>query len=103
MLEPRGTLRPEMDPPMACTANCNEIFFHIASQSATRLPMMNLEVFRISASLASPAIAFEHSLAQLSIEVPVQAKPWLSWDPSIHAVVGIRSKNSCRCEFGSSR
>ena len=39
---------------------------------------MDLEVFRISASLASPAIAVEYLLAKRAIGIPVQAKPGLS-------------------------
>ena len=39
--------------------------------------MMNLEIFRPAALLASPAITLEHSLAKHLIEVPVQAKPRL--------------------------
>ena len=53
-----------MDFSMASTAKRNEIFFHIASQMASRLHMMNLEIFGTSASLASPAIALEHLLAK---------------------------------------
>ena len=63
---------------MAGTAKSDEIFFHIASQSASRLDMMDLEIFRTSASLASPAIALEHLLAKPPIGIPVQAKSGLS-------------------------
>ena len=65
---------------MACTAKGDEIFFHIASQMASRLHVMDLEIFGTSASLASPAIALEHLLAKPPIGIPVQAKPGLSWD-----------------------
>ena len=57
LLEPRGTLGPEMNPQMAFTANCNEIFFHIASQTTSLLHVMNLQIFETSALLASPAVA----------------------------------------------
>jgi hypothetical protein len=65
--------------------------------------VMNLEIFGTSASLASPAITLEYLLAKLLIGIPVQAKPGLSWDGWIHDAFGIRSKNSCCWEFGSSR
>jgi hypothetical protein len=94
--EPRRIFGSEMDFSMTYTAHGDEIFFRIASQMAARLPVMDLEIFGNSTSLAAPAIAFEHSLAQLSIEVPVQAKPGLSWDGWIHDAFGIRSKNSWR-------
>jgi hypothetical protein len=62
-----------MDSPMACTANCNEIFFHIASQTTSLLHVMNLQIFRTSASLASPTIAVEYLVANPLIGIPVQA------------------------------
>jgi hypothetical protein len=65
---------------MACTANGDEIFFHIASQKASRVNMMDLEIFGTSASLTSPAIAFEHLLAKPPIGIRVQSKPRLSRD-----------------------
>ena len=64
-----------MDFSMAYAAKGDEIFFHIASQMAARLHVMDLEIFGTSASLASPAIALEHLLAKRPIGIPVQAKP----------------------------
>jgi hypothetical protein len=88
---------------MAPTAKGDEIFFHIASQKASRLHVMNLQLFGTSASLAAPAIAPEHLPAEPPIGIPVQATFGLSWDWWIHDAFGIRSKNSCCWEFGSSR
>jgi hypothetical protein len=42
-----------MDFSMAPTAKGDQIFFHIASQKASRLNVMDLEIFRTSTSLAS--------------------------------------------------
>jgi hypothetical protein len=69
-----------MDLPMAGTAKSDEVFFHITSQMASRLPMMDLEIFRTSASLAPPAIACEHLLAKPLVRILVQSNPWLSRD-----------------------
>ena len=52
---------------MADAAKGDEIFFHVASQKASRLNVMDLEIFGTSASLASPAIALEHLLPEPSI------------------------------------
>ena len=49
-----------MDLPMAWTAKGDEVFFHITSQMAARLNVMDLKIFGTSASLASPAIALEN-------------------------------------------
>ena len=88
---------------MTGTAKGDEIFFHIPSQLAARLHMMNLQICGTSASLASPTIALEHLLAKPSIRVPVQAKSGFSGDGRFHDAFGIRSNNSWRWEFGSSR
>jgi hypothetical protein len=75
---PRGPDRSgvgsEVDLPMAYTAKGDEIFFHIPSQQAARLHMMDLEIFGASASLAAPAIAFEYLPAEAPISIMVQAK-----------------------------
>ena len=69
-----GTFGSDMDIPMAYTAKRYEIFFHIVSQTTPLLDVMDLEIFRTSASLASPAIAFEYLLPEVPIIIVVQAK-----------------------------
>jgi hypothetical protein len=61
----------EMDLPVACTAKGDEIFFHIVSQQASRLHVMDLEIFGTSAALASPATAVEYLLAKSLIGILV--------------------------------
>ena len=51
-----------MDFSMAHAAKGDEIFFHICSQKASRLHVMDLEIFGTSASLTAPTITFEHLL-----------------------------------------
>ena len=53
----------------------NEIFFHIVSQMASRLKVMDLEIFGTSASLASPTIALKHLPTKPPVRIPGQAKP----------------------------
>lgn len=60
---------------MAWIAQGNEIFFHVASQKASWLPMMNLKIFRPSAYLASPAVAFKHLLTKSPVRTRVQSNP----------------------------
>jgi hypothetical protein len=70
-VEPCKSLGTEMDFSMAPTAKGDEIFFHIPSQKAARLHVMNLKIFGTSASLAAPAIAVEYLLAKPLIGIPV--------------------------------
>jgi len=79
-LELHGSLGTEMDLPMAGTAKGDEVFFHIASQKTSRLPMMDLEMSGNSASLASPPFPCEHLLAEPLVRIPVQSNPRLSRD-----------------------
>jgi hypothetical protein len=60
-VEPCKSLGTEMDFSMAPTAKGDQIFFHIASQKASRLNVMDLEIFRTSTSLASEG----RSMAQI--------------------------------------
>jgi hypothetical protein len=60
-----------MDFSMADTAKGYEIFFHIRSELAALLHMMNLQICRTPASLASPAVALENLLAEPPIGIPV--------------------------------
>jgi hypothetical protein len=101
--EPRQRLEMEMNSLVARTAERDEIFFHIPSQLAARLHMMNLQILGTSASLALPAIAVNNPLTKSPTGTRIQAKPGLSWDWWIHEAFGIRNRNSCRWEFGSSR
>jgi len=68
----------EMDSPMTCTAKGDEILFHIASQKTAGPPMMDFEMVRTPASLASPAIALEHLLAKPLVRLGIQSQPRLS-------------------------
>jgi hypothetical protein len=78
-LTPRGSFGTDMDIPMADTAKGDQIFFHIPSQTTARLPMMNLQIFGTSTSLAAPAIALEHLPPEGPISIVVQAKPGMFW------------------------
>ncbi len=85
-----------MDLPMAGRAKGDEVCFRIATQTASRLDVMDLEIFRTSTSLTAPAIAFEHLLPEATISTLAQAKPGMSWAGCFHDAFGIRCKNSCR-------
>ena len=82
--------------PMTYTANGDEVCFRITPQKASRLDVMDLEIFRTSTSLTAPAIAFEHLLPEATISTLAQAKPGMSWAGCFHDAFGIRCKNSCR-------
>jgi hypothetical protein len=81
---------------MTHTAKGDEVCFRIATQKASRLDLMDLEIFGTSASLTAPTIAFEHLLPEASIRSLIQAKPGMSWDGWFHDAFGIRDRNSCR-------
>jgi hypothetical protein len=45
---------------MTAGAECNQILRHIPAKSASRRNVMNLQVLRGAAVLASPTISFQH-------------------------------------------
>ena len=67
----------EMDLPMTCTAQGDQICFNIASEQTSPLYMMDLQVFRASTLLASPAVTFEHMPTKVTIGLLVESKPRL--------------------------
>jgi hypothetical protein len=71
-------LASEMDFSVTYAAQGDEILFHIASQQAARLHVMDVQILGTSASLASPAITVEYLLAKPLIGIRIQAKPRIS-------------------------
>ena len=63
---------------MTYVAKGDEMFLHIATQNASRLNMMDLEILGSPASLTSPAVALKYLPAKLLIGILVQAEPALS-------------------------
>lgn len=81
---------------MAGRAKGDEVCFRIATQTASRLDVMDLEIFVTSASLTAPTIASEYLLPETSIRSLVQAKPEMSWDGWFHDAFETRDRNSWR-------
>jgi len=68
----------EMDLPMTCTAQGDQICCNIASEQTSPLNMMDLQVFRASTLLASPAVACEHLPTKVTIGLLVEPDSRLS-------------------------
>jgi hypothetical protein len=49
-----------------CTES-DQVFLGVSTERASKANMMNLKIARIPASLASPAVPFEHAAAELRI------------------------------------
>jgi hypothetical protein len=64
-----SNLLAEMDFPMASTTKGDEVFFHVTSQLASLLFVMDLQILGTAALLAAPAIALKHSLAKCLIGI----------------------------------
>jgi len=54
---------------VAAGAERNQPLFHVTSQPAARLEVMNLEILRSAAVLASPSVARQHFARELAIRV----------------------------------
>ena len=64
----------EMHIPMTADAKCYQVFESVVSQSAPRLDVMNLEILRRSAVLASPAVSLQNLFAKFIVGLPIQSK-----------------------------
>jgi hypothetical protein len=60
--------------PMTGIAKRDEILFRVITQVTAFLDVMNLEISRRSALLASPTIAFKDLVAQFSIGILVESE-----------------------------
>jgi hypothetical protein len=87
---------------MALSAERDEVVLRVVTQCTSVFQVVNIEILCEPTYLTSPTIASKHLPAKRLVGPSVQAKRALSRDTRSHDAFGIRSKNSCRCEVGSS-
>jgi len=90
-----------VDSAVAISAERDQIFVHVVTQSASRAQVVNLEVLGTPAVLASPAVTHQYFGAELAIRIWVEPKPRSSWLKIIHRTFPICSTNSIFCGSGS--
>ena len=81
-------------------AERDEVLFGVVSQSASWVDVVDLEVCRIAAGLAAPAIALQHLLAELAVRVRVEVEPGAARDQTSHEAFLSCSKNCFCCGGG---
>ena len=59
---------------VAISAERDQIFVHVVTQSASRANVVHLELIGSPAVLASPSIAFQHFDAKFAIRICVEPK-----------------------------
>jgi hypothetical protein len=64
---------------MTADAQCDQVFEAVVSKLASRLDVMNLQIFGCAAILATPAIPAQNLFANSLVRVWVQSNPRLSW------------------------
>lgn len=69
---------------MAFRAQSDEIILGIVASASPKLGVVDLQIFHGPAGLASPAVALEHSPAELPICNAIQAK-WHIFGQASHA------------------
>jgi hypothetical protein len=60
-----------MDATVAISAERNQIFICVITQSASRANVVDLETIRAATGLASPAVALQHFGAEFAIRIRV--------------------------------
>ena len=63
-----------MDVTVAISAERDQIFVHVVTQSALRVDVVDLETIGTAAVLASPSITFQHFGAEFAIRICVEPK-----------------------------
>ena len=88
-----------MNFPVTLCAECNQVPFGVIPGVAPQLSVVNLEVLRVPAQLASPSVAFEHQL--LESPVVFHSKTQAAFPPKhlIHEAF-IFWSNLCRVGVG---
>ena len=69
---------------VAFSAERDQIFVSVVTQSASRANVVDLETIGTAAVLASPAVTLEHFGAEFAIRIWVQPKPWSPWSKISH-------------------
>jgi hypothetical protein len=63
-----------VDNAVAISAERDQIFVHVVTQSASRAQVVNLEVLGTAAVLASPAVTLQHFGAEFAVGICVEPK-----------------------------
>ena len=73
-----------MDVTVAISAERDQIFVCVITQSAPRANVVDLKTIGTATGLASPAVALQHFGAEFAIRIWVQPKPRSSWSKITH-------------------
>jgi CelD/BcsL family acetyltransferase involved in cellulose biosynthesis len=73
-----------MDVAVAISAERDQIFVGVVTQSAPRVDVVDLKTIGAATGLASPAVALQHFGAEFAIRIRVQPKPRSPWPKISH-------------------
>jgi len=65
-----------VDVAVAISAERDQVFVSVVTQSASRANVVDLEVIRSPTVLASPAVTLQHFGAEFAIRIWVEPQPW---------------------------
>ena len=85
---------------MTLDAERDEVLFGIGSQLTPRVDVVDLEVCRIAAVLAAPAVPLQHLLAKSTVGLRVEAQPGPAREQTSHEAFLSCSKNCFCCGGG---
>ena len=73
-----------MDVTVAISAERDEVFVGVVTQSAPRANVVDLKTIGAATGLASPAVALQYFDAEFAIRIWVQPKPRSPWSKISH-------------------
>jgi hypothetical protein len=90
-----------MHPRVACSAERNQILFHVAARLAPEFEVVHLQVLHGAARLAPPAVAFQYLPMQLTVALGIESESWVLWIDILHEAFRLTSeRNACCCGLG---
>ena len=90
-----------MDVTVAISAERDQIFVCVVTQTAPRAEVVDLEMIGSPAKLASPAVTLQYFGSEFAIRILVEPKSRSSWSEVVHWTFAICCTNSIFCGSGS--
>ena len=82
---------------VAFSAECDQVLFLIATRPAAKLKVMHLQMLHAAASLAAPAVAFQHLPMQFVVAIRIKSQSWVfGWD-LLHEACPATSDRKASC------
>jgi len=86
-----------MHPCVTFSAQRDQVLFLVAARLAAEFEVMHLQMLHAAASLAAPAVAFQHLPMQFVVAIRIKSQSWVfGWD-LLHEACPATSERKASC------